>query len=98
VEPTYKPLSTSHTTLRVNPFTRSEDESVTRVICVRVLTPTEGLGGAALVGGVSQMVSEPTLAVARTGQCADIGRMGRVGLRWDTWHDIWVDTGRTVVR
>jgi hypothetical protein len=43
------------------------------------------------------MVSEPTLAVARTGQCADLGRMARVGLRWDTRHDIWVDTGRTVV-
>jgi hypothetical protein len=26
-----------------------------------VLTPTKGLGGAALVGGVLQMVSEPTL-------------------------------------
>jgi hypothetical protein len=33
------------------------------------------------------MVSEPTLVVARTGQCSDIGRMARVGLRWDTpWH------------
>jgi hypothetical protein len=42
-----------------------------------VFTPTEGLGGAALVGGVLQMVSEPTLTVARTGQCADIGRMAR---------------------
>jgi hypothetical protein len=68
------------------------------VICVRVLAPTEGLGGAALVDGVLQMVSEPTLAVARTGQCADIGRMAHVGLRRDTWHDIWVSTGRTVVR
>jgi hypothetical protein len=68
------------------------------VLCVRVLAPTEGLGGAALVGRVLQMVSEPTLAVARTGQCADIGLMARVGLRWDTWHGIWVDTGRTVVR
>jgi hypothetical protein len=38
------------------------------------------LGGAALVGRVLQMVSEPTLAVARTGQCADIVRMTRVGL------------------
>jgi hypothetical protein len=37
-----------------------------------VLAPTEGLDGAALVGRVLQMVSEPTLAVARTGQCADI--------------------------
>jgi hypothetical protein len=47
-----------------------------------------------LVGGVLQMVSEPTLAVARTGQCADIGRRARVGLRWDTRHGIWVGTGR----
>jgi hypothetical protein len=44
------------------------------------------------------MVSEPTLTVARTGQCADIERMARVGLRWDTRHGIWVGTGRTVVR
>jgi hypothetical protein len=49
-------------------------------------------------GRVLQMVSEPTLAVASTGQCADIGRIARVGLRWDTRHGIWVDTGRTVVR
>jgi hypothetical protein len=68
------------------------------VLCVRVLTPTEGLGGAALVGGVLQMVSEPTLVVARTGQCADIGRMARVDLRWDTRHGIWVGTGPTIVR
>jgi hypothetical protein len=68
------------------------------VLCVCVLAPTEGLGGAALVGGVLQMVSEPTLAVVHTGQCADIGRMARVVLRWDTRHGIWVDTGRTVVR
>jgi hypothetical protein len=61
-----------------------------------VLAPTEGLGGAALVGGVLQMVSEPTLAVARTGH-ADIGCMARVGLRWDTQHDIWVGTRRTIV-
>jgi hypothetical protein len=60
-----------------------------------VLTPTEGLGGAALVGGVLQMVSEPTLVVARTGQCAGIGRMACVGLRWDTQHGIWVSTGRS---
>jgi hypothetical protein len=46
------------------------------------------------VGGVLQMVSEPTLAVARTGQCADIGRMARVGLGWGTWHGVWVGTGR----
>jgi hypothetical protein len=32
----------------------SEDESVSRVICVRVLAPTEGLGGASLVGEVLQ--------------------------------------------
>jgi hypothetical protein len=56
------------------------------------------VGGADLVGGVLQMVSKPTLAVARTCQCADIGRMARVGLRWDTRHGIWVGTGRTVVR
>jgi hypothetical protein len=65
---------------------------------VRVLAPMEGLDGAALVGRVLQMVSDPTLAVAHTGQCADIGRMARVGLRWDTRHGIWVGTGRTVVR
>jgi hypothetical protein len=47
-----------------------------------------------LVGGVLQMVPEPTLVVARTGQCADIGCMTRVGLRWDTRHGIWVGTGR----
>jgi hypothetical protein len=62
------------------------------VLCVRVLGPTEGLGGATLVGGVLQMVSEPTLAVACMGQCADIGCMARVGLRWDTRHGVWVDT------
>jgi hypothetical protein len=67
------------------------------VLCVRVLTPTEGLGSAALVDGVLQVVSEPTLAVARTGQCVGIGNMTRVGLRWDTWYRIWVGTGRTVV-
>jgi hypothetical protein len=63
-----------------------------------VLAPTEGLGGAALVGGVLQMVSVPTLTVARTGQCAGIVCMARVGLRGDTRHGIWVGTGRTVVR
>ena len=68
------------------------------MLCVRVPAPTEGLGGAALVGGVLQMVSEPTLAVARTGQCADVWRMARVGLGWDTRHGIRVGTGRTVVR
>jgi hypothetical protein len=55
-----------------------------------VLAPTEGLDGATLVGRVLQMVLEPTLAVACTGQCTGIVRMTRVGLRWDTRHDIWV--------
>jgi hypothetical protein len=58
----------------------------------------EGLGGTALEGGVLQMVSELTLAVARKGQCVGIGRMARVGLRWDTRHGIWVGAGHTVVR
>jgi hypothetical protein len=57
----------------------------------------EGLSGAALVDGVLQMVSEPILMVARMGQCADIGRMARVGLGWDTRHGIWLGTGCTVV-
>jgi hypothetical protein len=57
----------------------------------------EGLGGAALVGRVLQIVSKLTLEVARTCQCADIGRMARVGLEWDTRLDIWVGTGCTVV-
>jgi hypothetical protein len=64
------------------------------VLCVRVPAPTEGLGGADFVGGVLQMVSEPTLVVAHTGQCADIGRMARVSLRWNTRHGVWVGTGR----
>jgi hypothetical protein len=51
-----------------------------------VPTPTEGLGGAALVGRVLQMVSKLTLAVVCTCQCASIGRMTRVGLIWDTRH------------
>jgi hypothetical protein len=51
-----------------------------------------------LVGGVLQMVSEPTLTVAHTGQCADIGSMARVGLRWDTRHVIWVGTRCSIVR
>jgi hypothetical protein len=59
---------------------------------------TEGLDGAALVGGVLEMVSEPTLVVARTGQRTGIGRMAGEGLRWDTRYGIWVGTGRTVVR
>ena len=42
--------------------------------------PSEGLGCAVLGGGVLQMVLEPTLAVARTGQCAGIWRVcARVG-------------------
>jgi hypothetical protein len=68
------------------------------VLCVCVLAPAEGLGSAALVGRLLQMVSEPTLVVEHTGQCADIGRMARVGLRWDTRHGTWVSTGRKVVR
>jgi hypothetical protein len=52
-----------------------------------VLAPTKGLGGAALVGRVLQMVSGPTLAVARTGQCADIGRMAHgPEMGHTTWH------------
>ena len=35
------------------------------------------------------MVSEPTLAVARTGQCAGIWRMARVCPGRDTRHGIW---------
>ena len=66
-------------------------------MCTRAY-PSEGLGGAALVDGVLQMVSEPTLAVARTGECASIWRMARVSLRWDTQHGIWASIGRTVVR
>jgi hypothetical protein len=97
VESTYKSLPTSHHPL-VDPFTRDENESVSRVLCVRMLAPTEGLCGAALVGGVLQMVLEPTLVIARTGQCADIGCMARMGLRWDTRHGIWVGTVCTVMR
>jgi len=51
--------------------------------------PSEGLGGAALEDGVLQVVSKPTLAIARTGQCASIWRMARgaCGPGWDTaWH------------
>ena len=40
-------------------------------MCTRA-RPSEGLGGAALEDGVLQMVSEPTLTVARTDQCAGI--------------------------
>jgi hypothetical protein len=52
-----------------------------------------GFGGQGATNGIR---ADP--AVARTGQCADIGRMARVGLRWDTRHGIWVSTGRMVVR
>jgi hypothetical protein len=67
------------------------------VLCVRVLAPTEGLGSAALVGGVLQGIRADPCG-CRTGQCADIGRMARVGLGCDTRHGIWVGTRRTVVR
>ena len=43
-------------------------------MCTRA-RPYGRAGGAALEDGVLQMVSEPTLAVARTSQCAGIGRM-----------------------
>jgi len=36
---------------------------------------SEGLDGAALEDGVLQVVSKPTLAIARTGQCAGIWRV-----------------------
>ena len=58
--------------------------------------PSEGLGYAMLGGGVLQMVSEPTLAVARTGQCAGIwcvyARVGTHGMAYGA------GTGRTGVR
>jgi hypothetical protein len=57
VEPTYKPFVHQPYHPWVNPFTRNEDESVSRVLCVRVLAPTEGLGGAALVGRVLQSLN-----------------------------------------
>ena len=41
--------------------------------------PSEGLDSAALEDGVLQVVSEPALAVVRTGQCAGIWCMARVG-------------------
>ena len=47
-------------------------------MCTRA-RPSEGLGSAALEDGVLQMVSEPTLAVARMGQCAGIWHIARVG-------------------
>jgi hypothetical protein len=47
--------------------------------------------------GELQMVSKPTLAVARTGRCAGIWHMEYVGLRWDTWHGVWADTRRTIL-
>jgi hypothetical protein len=54
VEPTYKPLSTSHNTLGLTLIHESEDESVSRVLCVRMPAPMEKMGGASLVGGVLQ--------------------------------------------
>jgi len=51
--------------------------------------PSEGLGCAVLGGGVLQMVLEPTLAVARTGQGAGIWRMAFVCPVRDTRHGIW---------
>jgi len=51
--------------------------------------PLEGLGCAVLGDGVLQMISEPTLAVARTGQCMGIWRMARVCPGRDTRHGIW---------
>ena len=47
---------------------------------------SEELDGAALEDGVLQLVSKPTLAIARTGQCAGIWRMARgaCGPGWDT--------------
>ena len=53
--------------------------------------PSEGLGGAALEDTVLQVVSEPTLAVARTGQYAGIWHMSRVGP--DGTHDMAYGTG-----
>jgi hypothetical protein len=74
VEPTYKPFSTSHNTLELTLLHESEDKSVSRVLCVRVPAPTEGLGGAPLVvSGVLQIVLEPTLVVVCMGQCVSIG-------------------------
>ena len=55
--------------------------------------PLEGLGGAALEDGVLQVVSKPTLAVARTGKCAGIWRMALVCPGWDTRHGIWCQRG-----
>ena len=53
-------------------------------MCTRA-RPSEGLGGAALEDAVLQVVSEPTLAVARTGQCASIWRVwARMGHM--AWH------------
>jgi hypothetical protein len=61
-----------------------------------VSAPTEGLGGAALVGGVLQMVSEPTLTVAHTGQSAGKGGAWRVwisdgthGMVYGSALDVW---------
>jgi hypothetical protein len=56
---------------------------------VYVCSPLERAGWCDFGGQVLQMVSEPTLVVVCTGQCADIGHMACVGLRWDTRHGIW---------
>ena len=60
--------------------------------------PSEGLGDAALEDGVLQMVSEPTLAVARTGQCAGKWRMTHVGPDGTHGMSYGAGTGRTGVR
>ena len=59
---------------------------------------SEGLDGAALEDGVLQVVSKPTLAIARTGQCAGIWRMARVGLDGTHGMAYGAGTGRTGVR
>jgi len=56
------------------------------------------LGCAALEAGVSQMVSEPTLAVTRTVQCAGIWRMARVGPDGTHGMTYGAGSGRTGVR
>jgi hypothetical protein len=56
------------------------------MLCVRVHAPQEGCARRLVEGGVLQLVSEPTIVVVRTGQCAGIGRMAcvaRVG------HTAW---------
>ena len=53
--------------------------------------PSEGLGCAEVEVGVLQVVSEPTLAVARTGQYAGIWHMARVDP--DGTHDMAYGAG-----